>query len=285
MLNFGAINRVRGVYKRLLPASASSPALPTTNTPTMPPKRKAAPKRETSSEPELPVSPPPKKSRHASVSGSPEACDDEYISPPPSPGGTLAEADHTFHVFRSKRSKYPPRWFLSESNTPCGVFGTAAAANQHAKQLFEDDRREQAARPPDPETLQMNMIMRQFGMRNDPIFGGGNSEITTLETDKHGLVQCERDYGRGFASYAIEVNVKARRYDESAEGKAWVLWVKGEMTGVHGSAVAAKKAVERERAKMKEEGALKKHSMAKEGLQVKVGKEAIIEAVKWDIMT
>lgn len=49
--------------------------------------------------------------------------------------------------------------------------------------------------------------------------------------------------------------------------------------------VAAKKAVERERLRMKEEGELTKHSILKEGLEVKVGKEAIIKAVKWNIVT
>lgn len=60
--------------------------------------------------------------------------------------------------------------------------------------------------------------------------------------------------------------------------------MKGEMKGVHGSVVAAKKAVRRERAKLK--GKLKKNSsMVKEGLEVNVGEEAIIKAVKWDITT
>lgn len=169
----------------------------------------------------------------------------------PEPELPLDEASHTFHVFRSKTSANPPKWFEVEHDIPCGVYSTVAEANMEAKEVLKE-------------------------AQYDDEGAGGSSKV-----DKHGLMKLEWDSGE----YTVLVEVKAREFDESQEGVLWALWVDGEMKGLQGNVVAAKKAVERERLRMKEEGELKKHSIVKDGLEVKVGKEAVIKAVKWNIMT
>lgn len=63
--------------------------------------------------------------------------------------------------------------------------------------------------------------------------------------------------------------------------------VKGEMVGVHESKMAAVKAVERERGKLKEEGV--DYVASGDGLEVKAlreddKREVVVQAVKWNVM-
>lgn len=66
----------------------------------------------------------------------------------------------------------------------------------------------------------------------------------------------------------------------------WLLWVKGEMMGVHASKVAAVKAVERQRVKLEEQGV--DSVVRTDGLKFREdGKrgKVVVQAVKWDVMT